>query len=807
MPTMHLRSLTSIVLLTLLAPPASCQDSSTAQSNPFSRTVQPLLAKHCSPCHSKQLDKPKGNFRIDLLTADFSAESVRERWEKVRERVVAGEMPPESRPRLPERDLNAIVDWITQQLDRYNPESRTESGIRFRRLNRVEYENTIRDLLDVRVDLKEMLPPDTSADGFDNVADALHVSPFLMESYLEAADKALSLAIANHPQPQSQTKRYLLGDERHVKVTTERVFRPVADSLVMFSSSSWQAITLGQFYPPERGTYRFRISAHGFQSDGQPVTFRVDAGPMLMGTKNHLVGYFDVPPNEPTIIEFTDHFEARSTIRILPFGLATAQAVHQIGADEYTGAGLAVDWVEVEGPIHDVWPPPSHRSIFGEIAQAAAPINGERNRVEVTSQDPIDDAQRILRGFAGRAFRRTATDDDVRRLMPLVQANLDAGCSFEQAVRVGLKAILLAPDFLFRAEGPGQLDQFALASRLSYFLWSTMPDESLLTLAEQQQLGQAEVLREQVERLLHSPKSVAFTENFVGQWLGLRDIDFTEPDRRLYPEFDDLLKASMITETEMFFSELLNNDLSVANFVASDFAILNERLAKHYGIEGVTGHAFRKIQLPPGSHRGGVMTMASVLKVTANGSTTSPVTRGAWVLDRILGTPPKPPPPGVPAIEPDIRGATTIREQLAKHRQIESCATCHIQIDPPGFALENFDVIGGWREYYRSVGNGKPVTIDGRRMPYAQGPAVDPSDRMPDGRSFRDIDELKQMILADKEQVARALTSKILTYATGRSPRPADSAAIDRIVRGASEHDYGFRTLIHELVQSDLFRN
>src|SRR5262245_52072609 len=240
MPTMRFRLLSSIVLILFASPAAWSQNSTSSQPDLFSSVVQPLLAKHCAPCHSKQLDKPKGDFRIDLLASDFRARSTRERWEKVRERVVAGEMPPKSRPRLTEPDSNAIVNWITQQLTLADPESLREASVRFRRLNRVEYENTIRDLLDVQIDLQEMLPPDTSADGFDNVADALHVSPFLMESYLEAADKALSLAIANHPQPQSHTKRYLLRDERHVMVTTERVFRPVADSLVMFSSSPWQ---------------------------------------------------------------------------------------------------------------------------------------------------------------------------------------------------------------------------------------------------------------------------------------------------------------------------------------------------------------------------------------------------------------------------------------------------------------------------------------------------------------------------------------------------------------------------------------
>src|SRR5262245_1772542 len=287
--------------------------------------------------------------------------------------------------------------------------------------------------------------------------------------------------------------------------------------------------------------------------------------------------------------------------------------------------------------------------------------------------------------------------------------------------------------------------------------------------------------------MLKDPKAEQFTENFVGQWLGLRDIDATMPSHILYPEYDEMLKESMLKETYLFFQELLKNDLSLTNFVHSDFSMLNGRLAKQYGItmpaDGKGDWEVRKVTLPKDSHRGGVLTMASVLKVTANGTYTSPVLRGAWVLDRILGTPPPRPPEGVAAVEPDIRGATTIREQLAKHRQVPSCATCHVKIDPPGFALESFDVIGGWREYYRSSGNGKAVMVDGRRMPYLQGKKIDPSDVMPDGERFRDVDEFKQLLLRDKDQIARALTARLVTYETGATGgaigQPEINASVD----------------------------
>jgi hypothetical protein len=429
------------------------------------------------------------------------------------------------------------------------------------------------------------------------------------------------------------------------------------------------------------------------------------------------------------------------------------------------------------------------------------------------SDDPEADAEEMLRGFARRAFRRSVTDADLKPFVALVKKRLAAKQSFEKAVRVGLAATMVSPDFLFLREKPGgKLDDFALASRLSYFLWSTMPDGELLTLAEEGKLSQPEPLRKQVERMLKHPKAAAFTENFVGQWLGLREIDATEPSHLLYPEYDHMLKVSMIQESELFFAEVLKDDLSLTSFVASDFTMLNARLAKHYGIRttaaGVDGFMFRKVQLPEGTHRGGVLTMASVLKVTANGTTTSPVTRGVGVLDRILGTPPPKPPADVPAIEPDIRGATTIREQLAKRRQVASCASCHDKIDPPGFAIESFDVIGGWREQYRTTGNGdgKVVIVDGRRMPFRMGAKVDPSGVMPGGSMFANVDGLKRLLLEDKDRLARALARKLLTYATGAAPEAMDRAEIEAIVKKAREKNYGFRTLVHEVVQSKLFQ-
>jgi len=772
------------------------------EAGSFEETVRPILARHCYECHGPQ--KSKGDLRLDRLGTDFSVDATRESWRRALEQLNAGSMPPKAKPRPAPAELRTLTAWMGAGLDAAESVRRAKEGrVVVRRLNRNEYQNTIRDLLGVDIDLVELLPLDSSSHGFDNLGEAMHISSFLMERYLEAADKALNVAIANAPQPPYQKKRYFLKESMAVKSATEKVYRPLEDALVMFSSSHWNAIVMSQFYPPDRGRYRFRLSASGFQSGGKPVVYRVDAGPMLMGTKNHLVGYYDAAADDPTVVEWTDHLEARSHIRIHPYGLAGAQVVNKVGAADYTGPGLAVQWVEVEGPIHDQWPPASHRLIFGDLSQKA----DKNRRLEVVSEHPAADAERILRDFTRRAFRRAVTEEELRPYVELVVTTLEEKRTFEQAVRVGLAAVLVSPDFLFLREKPGVLDDFGLASRLSYFLWSSMPDEELLRLAGKGELSKAETLRAQTERLLRDPKASAFTENFVGQWLALRDIDFTEPSTILYPEFDDMLKVSMVKEAQLFFDELLKNDLSVSNIVSSDFSMLNGRLARHYGIPGVEGWGFRKVELPPGCHRGGVLTMGSVLKVTANGTQTSPVLRGAWVLDRILGTPPPRPPAGVPSVEPDIRGATTIRAQLAKHRQLETCATCHVRIDPPGFALESFDVIGGWRENYRTTGRGQEVKIDGRRMPYLKGPTVDAADALADGSRFESIDEFKELLLRDKDQIARALTGRLLTYATGGAPARADQPEIDAIVGKIRGKDYGLRTLVHEVVQCGLFRS
>ncbi|MEN9575584.1 MAG: hypothetical protein RL514_3439 [Verrucomicrobiota bacterium] len=788
-----------------------------ADAQPPNDPTQRLFAQHCQKCHTGP--KPKGDFLLDQLSPDFANRKNREQWLSVLEQLKSGDMPPKDKLRPPASEVQAAIKWISERASAAELTRRAAEGrVVLRRLNRAEYANTVRDLLGVEVDLADLLPLDTSVSGFDNSAEALHTSSYLLRSYLDAADRVLNEAIANQPQPWLLKKRFDIREEKSVKPTGS-VYRHVDDGVAIFAA--WESanirVTMWNFRSHVRGKYRFRISGYGLQSEGKPINFRVTAGTLKEVTEERLIDYFAVPADKPTVIEFTEQLEPDNRIRILAEGLpALPPAVEKIGADKYKGPGLVIQWVDVEGPLLASWPPPSHKAIFGDLKQAVVPSPSDPKRLEVVSSQPLVDAERILRDFARRAFRRTVTDEDIRPFLARVKTRLEQNYSFEQAMRVGLRAVMVSPSFLFLREKPATastpatpnapaLDDFALASRLSYFLWSSMPDEPLFKLAEARKLREPGVLREQVERLLRDSKAKAFTENFTGQWLSLRAIDATLPDRTLYPEYDDILKVAMLKETVLFFEEVLKNDLSLTSFVASNFTFLNARLAKHYGIPGIEGMEMRKVTLPPASHRGGVLTMGSVMKVTANGTTTSPIIRGAWVLERILGTPPPKPPADVEAIEPDIRGATTIRDQLAKHRNVASCASCHTKIDPPGFALESFDVIGGWRDHYRALTNGGQKDSQGRRV--RPGPAVDPADVLPDGRRFRDIDEYKQLLLEDKDQLARSLTEKLLAYATGAAPTKADKPEIEAIVRQLRDQKYGFKSLIHEVVQSQLFQS
>ena len=813
-----------VALLLLFAAAGTAGAAPDLSSTGFARAVKPLFEEHCYGCHGD--GEHKGDFALDKLALDFSTPEKLRAWIGVVDKMDSGEMPPKKKPRPAPAQLAAASGWLHSALFAADlRRQQTEGRVVSRRLNRVEYENTVRDLLAVETPLKELLPEENTAFGFDNIGAALDISSVLMERYLEAADLALDAAMPRTQRVESKTERYsYLDDENLLKQLGDKTVLQRIDGVVMFSSG-YMPTALRKFRAPVDGLYRVRVSCYTYQAT-KPVVMVALGGDVIAGRgETHTIGFFDAPPEKPTVIEFTDRIARNNSFKVMPFRLEAGERARQTGPEEYEGAGLAVQWVEVEGPLEGAWPPASHARLFGSLQISPLPDKDERGRktyrkptdpvFTVTSEHPEADAEKPIRDFVPRAFRRPATEGEIAPFIALVKSRLTNNYNFEEAMRVGYKAILTSPEFLFLKEKPGKLDEYALASRLSYFLWSSMPDAELLALAQAGKLSQPAVLRAQTERLLSSPKARAFTENFLGQWLDLRQIDFTTPDKKLYPEYDELLKTSMVRETQLFFEEVLKHDLPVQNFIQSDFTMLNGRLAEHYDIPGVTGQEFRKVPLPPGSHRGGLLGQAAILKVTANGTTTSPVLRGKWILDRVEGRPPAPPPKTVGAIEPDIRGAKTIREQLDKHRDVESCATCHSKIDPPGFALENFDVIGGWRDRYRIVPERgqrgvEYVKVKGdssQQRNVALGRPVDASYTLENGAAFHDVDEFKALLLKDKEQIARCLAAKLLVYATGAGIQFSDRTVVDDIVAHSRAKNYGLRAMIHEVVQSRDFLN
>lgn len=560
----------------------------------------------------------------------------------------------------------------------------------------------------------------------------------------------------------------------------------------------------------------------------EPVTITAEIPPRLL---RHL-GDFDVTP-EPAVHELDAWLLAGEMIRPDAgrlFRSRPGAARWQNPLAEKEGQpGVVFRWLEVEGPIYDQWPPAGHKLLFGDLplvnreAAKAEEDPSKTNRfgqrrfrpppgVEVISKKPMTDAEQLLREFILHAYRRPTDPADVKRFLAVAQSALKKGNNFTDVMIAAYTAVLCSPEFVYLQEKPGRLDDFALASRLSFFLWNSSPDDELRHCAEKNQLHEPDLLRAQTERLLADPKSRQFVDAFLDYWLDLRKIVATAPDANLYSDYylDDLLTESALEETRLFFAELLRGDLPARNVVESDFAMLNERLAQHYGLPKVEGVALRRQPLPKDSVRGGLLTQAAVLKVTANGTTTSPVLRGAWIMERILGKKPPPPPPSVPAVEPDIRGAVTIRQQLDKHRTLETCNACHAKIDPAGFALENFDVMGGWRDRYRSEAEGElaqGIAKSGQKFAFHYALPVDASGELPDGRKFRDIRELKQLLLADEKQLARNLAGQLAVYATGAAVRFGDRAQVEGILERASSSHYGVRSLIHELVQSELFRN
>jgi len=840
-----------------------------------------FLQKFCYDCHTGPT--ADGGFDLSALPDDeLDDPAAFGRWVNLHDRIVTGEMPPPDAKQPPQVERTKWTKLLEQELiavekARIERDGRTP----VRRLTRVEYEHTLRDLLALDgIPLQAGLPEDGSAHGFDKTADALDISHVNMAKYLEAADAALDMAIAVQPQPPlRQTHRmslarhvYLIlmnGDAVMLRDGGQDPAFPPGDAvghvgppehIITARGSLQRNASVGVFrhedesfkpyfydfaalYP---GRYRIRTALWSFQWDkGKVLPGRGTEAARLSvvqlqengrggGHPSYILGYYDAPPNAPQTHEVETWLNPKDTIGFNAASLAPVVNYSRPGrAMAFTGPGVACDWFEVEGPIYEQWPPEGHRRLFGDLPLAAFDAKNQSgirppkrkllkqetqapNKPDVApgswtvaSVFPHADADRLLAAFLPRAFRRPVSEDVRKQYVALVAERLAAGDCFETAMRYAYRAALCSPDFLYHVEHTDRFDDYALASRLSYFLWGSLPDEALMQLADGGKLRTPKTVREEAERLLNDPKSQRFIDDFLGQWLNLRKIAANDPDRKLYPEFSAYLQDSMIAETRAYFRELLEKDLDASYLVRSDFAMLNEKLATLYGVPGVSGSQIRRVPLKADCPRGPFLTQAAVLKVTANGTTTSPVPRGAFVMARLLGRPPEPPPPNIPAVEPDVQGATTIRELLDKHRSIGACAGCHAKIDPPGFALESFDVIGGQRDRYRSIGEGDaaprgpidPFIPIGFRL----GPPVDPSGVLPDGRTFANVGEFQSLLAAEAQPLLKNLAEQFLVYATGRPVGFADRAEIAAIVDRTEKKGGGVRTLLLEVVQSKLF--
>lgn len=793
--------------------------------------VETFLTNHCVDCHGP--DTAKAGLRLDTLPRDFAKADSFGTWTKIFDRVANGEMPPKKSEQPTAAKKSALTAWLRSTLhDTSLAKQQAEGRVMVRRLNRNEYENTLRDLLGVSVDVKNLLPDDSSAAGFDNVSSALEVSSVHLVRYQDAAEKAIDAAI---PYRTLTPLKLRYTGKEYVDQLKGRGFAEMpgcyvlGDEAVMaMRPTSFHEIIFPFVFVP--GDYRVRVSLRAFNTE-KPLPVGLHHRDENDRGGEDTIDLFDAHPGEPRVVERVITMKKGERAKITAWTLPDVRAYKILQADpKYSrekAPSVAVGWVELEGPLQGVEP---HKKLVGDMELKVRSLDkAEREKTRkpflggyrsdgdwrkdpliVISKDPKVDAERLVRNFLPRAFRRPVSEDLASRYVRFAHERIDKGLPFDDVIRATFKAVLCSPHFFLLVEKPGKLDDHAIASRLSYFLWSTMPDEALLAAAAKGELSRPEGLRTQVERMLKDRRAKALTENFLGQWLELRKISETTPEPTLYGEHDAYLQWSMLAESEGFFEELLREDRSMLEFVHSDWSMLNERLAKHYGIPGVAGATMRKVPLPPESHRGGVLTQAAILKVTANGTTTSPIIRGKWVLERIAGQAVPPPPADVPAIEPDIRGATTVREQLAKHRSIESCAGCHAIIDPPGFALETFDPIGGWRDFYRATVKTKGGYVSLTNYPERRvnrGPDVEKGDVTPDGKRFAGIDEYKRILLEDKDGIARNVVRNLMIYATGADAQFADREEMERIVASLRSKNYGLRSAIHEIVQSRVFLN
>ena len=788
----------------------------------FETDVRPLLEASCLACHSNRILSS-----LDLTTTgfDLSDGATFRIWERVFDRVQRGEMPP---PPMPAPDAVVVAPALAaldRALTRANIDARGPRRTPLRRLTRLEYQYTISDLLKIDPGIAgaiaEALPAEADTGGFDTVAAKQGISALHVRGYLDAADAALDVALDTGERPETHTFRVeyaksgYLGFMHDAEILGGGITKLLDDAVATFfdAASTYMFHTDTEGYAvPLPGRYRVSVEAYPYQAT-TPVTltlFKGNEGVAAAAALTDLIGSFDLVGDQSRTVSVTTFLKPGQVISpsVADLDKPPGDYVNYYAPDknvrDYEGEGIAIKWLAVEGPLFDAWPPEGTRALLGDLEV----VDGEVRLTKDAYAHVLD----IVADFAPRAFRRPLAPGEADAYARLAEPLLAEGRDFIDVLRVPLRAILSAPPFLFHATAPAAddeafLDEYGIATRLAYFLWRSPPDARLLALAAHGELSNDATLAAEVDRLLDDPRSERFVKDFVGQAFRLYELHATTPDAGLYPEYDERLGQAMAAETELFFGELIDDNRSADHLVDADFTFVNRRLAEHYGIDGIGGQHMRRVDLPPESVRGGLLAQAAIHKLTANGTTSSPVPRGNFVLANLLGQPAPPPPPNVAGLEPDTRGTTTIREQLQAHRENPMCATCHTVIDPPGLALESFDPIGGYRTSYRASGDEVVVNGDRYPGPYKEGLPVDPSGITPEGVAFSSFAEYQRFLLGRKlDLVARHVVSELLVLATGAEVGFADRRERDAIVAALAADDYPLRTMIHEVAKSDLFR-
>ncbi len=731
----------------------------------LAETLGRFLETHCVKCHGGE--EPKGDLAFANHPLRASLATERSLWRRVLENLEMGVMPPEEAPQPAAEDRALMIRALKAELGKVAPDDQRDPGrMTLRRLNRAEYNNTIRDLFGVDLRPADDFPADDVGHGFDNIGDVLSLPPLLLERYLAAAEKIVDQLILPPENWGPRTTRYE-AENLPESVPGEKVrggFRGI------YSSGE---VPLEVSFPTE-AEYVLRVRAFGDQAGDEAVrmALRIDGADIMV---------YDVPAtkDQPAVLETRITAAARQHRLALEF-------INDYYRPADADAGnrdrnLYVDYVEIEGPFGGAPPPLSdtHRRVI--FRAPAAP------------DESASCAREMLAHWATRAYRRPVSDEEVERLAHFVELAQTEVDSFERGMQLALSAMLVSPHFLYRVEldppagaTARPINDFELASRLSYFLWSSMPDETLFDEARRGTLHEAERLEAHVRRMVADAKSVALVDNFAGQWLQIRNLETVTPDPKQFPTFDDNLRRAMLEETRRFVEAVIREDRSVLEFLDADFTFLNEQLARHYAIEGVSGDEFRRVALQ-GDQRGGLLSQASVLTVTSNPTRTSPVKRGKWVLEQLLGAPPPPPPPNVEELAEGGELTGTLRQRMEQHRANPSCAACHSRMDPLGFGLENYDAIGAWRD--------------------REGEApIDASGTLASGESFQGPKQLKALLRSKRDAFRRCLAEKLLTYALGRGVEEVDQTAITAITGALSQNGDKFSSLVLAIVRGDPFQ-